>query len=784
MISIILPVYHVEDYIGQCLNSLINQTYHDIEIICVNDCTMDNSITIIKEYQKKDKRIRLINHDTNKGLGGARNTGIKEARGEYILFVDSDDYIDVTMVEKLYTAITASKSDAAVCGIMLVNDVTQICTPHKAFHYDNLAVNKTYNIENNRAILTDMWPSAWNKLWKKSIIIENGITFKEQILYEDHTFFYEYFSKCRTFIYIDNPLYYYRQQRPRSITTQSTGREKEIFKILEFISQIFKRMYSEEEYLKFYIKIVIRLLYERRWVFTDQDPNYYKYLYKVSDYLNIWEKSLLLEYKDSFIEKTDPIFYSPSEIRELQRKNSKPDTVVSWPAFKLFFRKLPVLKQIHNIKEQLSVLKNEFHWYCYNIHQSNLEIQKALEHVATTKHVEELLNEQKTAEKTLQIFSQQFKDMHLEERFSEVEQSINSYRKKTDDIWWLSWNIKDHLADPEVDYKKSDNTKYYPTWIPCEFPEYFQGNNWYWSDKFKEYYIHYNHDCTDELKILFRNLENEDIQYLQTLWERNTKILPYSSYTEKHGFLLNKNLVFTEQESAEQKVIIRSYNGIIENYILPDQMVYEIPVFYYEHGLKFMKSNILEYIQQGDILDLGGYIGDSAIILSKYTDHTVFTVEMNSDNLKTMETVIAANHVSHKVQMILGAVSDQDTEQVYYGSGSASTLYDMSNNTFYTKSQKIPVYKVDTLVSLYNIHPRFLKLDVEGMEYKTISGSRETISKYKPILCISIYHTPVDFLKIKPLIESWNLGYTFHIENHNPFDPVYEKMLICIPKIS
>lgn len=784
MISIILPVYHVEDYIEQCLDSLINQTYRDIEIICINDCTMDNSITIVKEHQKKDKRIRLINHDTNKGLGGARNTGIKEARGEYILFVDSDDYIDTSMVEELHTAVTASKSDAAVCGIMLANEITQICTPHKAFHYDNLAVSKTYNIENNKAILTDMWPSAWNKLWKKSIIIENGITFKEQILYEDHTFFYEYFSKCRTFIYIDKPLYYYRQQRPRSITTQSTGREKEIFKILEYISQIFKKMYSEEEYLKFYIKIVIRLLYERRWVFTDQDPNYYKYLYKVSDYLNIWEKSLLLEYKDSFIEKTDPIFYSPSEIRELQRKNSKPETVVSWPAFKLFLRKLPVLKQIHNIKEQLSVLKNEFHWYCYNIHQSNLEIQKALEHVATTKHFEELLNEQKTAEKTLQIFSQQFKDMHLEERFSEVEQSINSYRKKTDDIWWLSWNIKDHLADQEVDCKKSDNTKYYPTWIPCEFPEYFQGNNWYWSDKFKEYYIHYNHDCTDELKILFRNLENEDIQYLQTLWERNTKILPYSSYTEKHGFLLNKNLVFTEQESAEQKVIIRSYNRIIENYILPDQTVYEIPVFYYEHGLKFMKNNILEYIQQGDILDLGGYIGDSAIILSKYTDHTVFTVEMNPDNLKTMETVIAANHVSHKVQTILGAVSDQDTEQVYYGSGSASTLYDMSNNTFYTESQKIPVYKVDTLISLYNIHPHFLKLDVEGMEYKTISGSRETITKYKPVLCISIYHTPVDFLKIKPLIESWNLGYTFHIENHNPFDPVYEKMLICIPKIS
>lgn len=353
-----------------------------------------------------------------------------------------------------------------------------------------------------------------------------------------------------------------------------------------------------------------------------------------------------------------------------------------------------------------------------------------------------------------------------------------------EDVWWLSWNIKDQLDEQKNKCAILESEKYYPTWIPCEFPEYFQGNTWYWADKFKDYYISNNSNCANELEALFYNLKNDDIQYLKTLWERNTQILPRSIYTEKHGFLMNKNLVFTKEELSEQEIIFRSYSKITEQYILPDQIVYEIPVFYYEHGLKCMPKNIQEYIYEEDILDLGGFIGDSAIILSKYTRGTVFTVELNQDNLKTMETVIAANHVSHKVQMILGAVSDQDTEQIYYGSGSASTLYNMNNNTFYTESQKIPVYKVDTLVSSYNIHPRFLKLDVEGMEYKTILGSRETITKYKPVLCISIYHTPVDFLKIKPLIESWNLGYSFHIENHNPFDPVYEKMLVCIPKIS
>ena len=87
MISVILPVYHVENYIEKCLQSLISQTFSDIEIICVNDCTQDNSITIVKEYQKKDPRIRLINHLENRGLGGARNTGISAAEGEYIVFI-------------------------------------------------------------------------------------------------------------------------------------------------------------------------------------------------------------------------------------------------------------------------------------------------------------------------------------------------------------------------------------------------------------------------------------------------------------------------------------------------------------------------------------------------------------------------------------------------------------------------------------------------------------------------------------------------------------------------
>ena len=104
-VSVIVPVYNVESYLEECLESLVNQTLKDIEIICINDASTDNSLQILKEYKKKySKLIQIIDLKKNVGLGYARNNGLDKAQGEYIAFVDSDDYVDVTMCEKTYIA--------------------------------------------------------------------------------------------------------------------------------------------------------------------------------------------------------------------------------------------------------------------------------------------------------------------------------------------------------------------------------------------------------------------------------------------------------------------------------------------------------------------------------------------------------------------------------------------------------------------------------------------------------------------------------------------------------
>jgi len=514
-------------------------------------------------------------------------------------------------------------------------------------------------------------------------------------------------------------------------------------------------MFAEDIQAELFAKIAVRLLYERRWIFHDNDKNYYDYLYHVSDYLRKWDKRYLWKVKDSFIEKTDPVFLTVQEIEHLKQQNRKNCYLKKLFKIGWVLEKLPVIKQIAACKKGIMRYRNDFYWYITNIYDS---VKQTSGGSSVNKDI-------------------------MENRLLNLEADMVALKGRLNDIWWLSWNMHDVMKESGSLSGSTDRMlRYYPTWIPCEYPEYFKGNNWHWSDKFKEYYITHYNDCSFEMEKLFEGLKSDDIEYLKLLWERNTKILPYAAYTEQEAYLMKVNFLFTGEELAEQNKIFRMFSDITAGYILPNGTVYEIPVFYYEHGLKAASGIVQDYIRQGDILDLGGFIGDSALVLSKYTDKVVYSVEMNPANIEKMEIVIKDNGIVDRVVPILCAVSDQDTVGEFFGDSSYSTLNKINDSMLYKEKTTVNIYKVDTLVSEYRISPHFIKMDVEGMEYDTVMGAKETICKFRPILSISIYHTPKDFLKIKPLLESWNLDYRFHIENHNPFDPVYEKMLVCIPE--
>lgn len=213
LISVIVPVYNVEKYLSRCLESIINQTYKNIEVVCIDDGSPDKSINILKQYEKKDKRIKIIRQE-NKGLSGARNTGIKKSNGEYIFFVDSDDWLPENAIELLYKTIEKDKSD--ICIGNLVKTYPKKNKEKKLKKMTNSIFTLTsyleYSIKNK-----NFTANVVNKLYRSKIIKQSKILFKEKILYEDFFFVIQYFSYTRKISMIKENVYYYYLERSDSI---------------------------------------------------------------------------------------------------------------------------------------------------------------------------------------------------------------------------------------------------------------------------------------------------------------------------------------------------------------------------------------------------------------------------------------------------------------------------------------------------------------------------------------------------------------------------------------
>ena len=216
-ISIIIPVYNVEKYIAECLDSCINQTLYEIEIICVDDCSPDNSILILEQMALKDSRIRIIRHNVNKGLGAARNTGIAAARGEYIWFVDSDDYIALEACQLLYE--TAQKHNIDVLCFNAIDVIVQENNSKKLVYdkyFSDWPKNVVLNPERDGTSMKGYFPvSACIYISKRTYI--SNFSFREGCYYEDTDFTpILFFCAPRLFCIVYTA--YFRRITPGSIT--------------------------------------------------------------------------------------------------------------------------------------------------------------------------------------------------------------------------------------------------------------------------------------------------------------------------------------------------------------------------------------------------------------------------------------------------------------------------------------------------------------------------------------------------------------------------------------
>lgn len=229
MISIIVPVYNVEAYLPQCLDSLIGQTYKDIEIICVNDGATDGSLKILEEYAAKDDRIQVFTQD-NQGVSAARNLAIEKAHGEWMMFVDSDDWMDLDVCEKLMAKATPDLNLSFFPYIREFNNSSEpkyiLGNQEKTFvgnECEELQIRLIAPIEDEKIYPDKLnsFTTLWGKLYKTDIIKENKLTFvplKEIGTGEDLLFNVQYFKFITKAILIPSIYYHYRKNNVTSVT--------------------------------------------------------------------------------------------------------------------------------------------------------------------------------------------------------------------------------------------------------------------------------------------------------------------------------------------------------------------------------------------------------------------------------------------------------------------------------------------------------------------------------------------------------------------------------------
>lgn len=234
-VSVIVPVYNVETYLNQCMDSLINQNFDDFEVICVNDGSTDSSLEILEKYAGNDSRIRIITQK-NGGLSSARNTGMKNASGDYIIFIDSDDWISLDCLTKLYSNAIENDSQIVQYNLEFFNEDTKCYEDDKSLNLNNLnGIDlNSYTVWDLGSNLFKIPHNAVNKLYKTSFLREVDAEFEEGLYYEDLYFFYKYFPKASKISYLNECLYFYRI-RDASITTGGVAKSFDIFKALDTI---------------------------------------------------------------------------------------------------------------------------------------------------------------------------------------------------------------------------------------------------------------------------------------------------------------------------------------------------------------------------------------------------------------------------------------------------------------------------------------------------------------------------------------------------------------------
>ena len=253
-VSVIVPVYNTEKYLRRCLDTLVNQTLQDLEIVLINDGSTDGSPVILQEYAEKYPDKIVLLEKENGGQATARNLGIRKCTGTYVGFVDSDDYVDLTMFETLLLTAEQNECDMVECHYHYVEETErgsrELATRGNIRQY-----------KNQKDMFINPMTCPWNKLIKRELLLQEGLEFPEGLIYEDTAFCIKVIPYIKKEIYVDKPLIYYILRGSSTMNANKSRKVADIFPVLENILTFYrdKGFYDEykEELEYFCVKILL-----------------------------------------------------------------------------------------------------------------------------------------------------------------------------------------------------------------------------------------------------------------------------------------------------------------------------------------------------------------------------------------------------------------------------------------------------------------------------------------------------------------------------------------------
>ena len=344
-VSVIIPVYNVENYLEECLDSIINQTLKDIEIICINDGSTDNSLEILNDYASKDSRIKVLTQE-NKGLSATRNHGLKLAEGEYIYFMDSDDILELTALEELY-GISKNDEECDMVIFKLINfdddSNEKFISNYYEMEFLRKFKNKYFSYKDVGIKIFDVAVSTPGKFFKRDLI--HDLTFPEGLIFEDNLFFTEAFLKSNKLYFYDKYLYN-RRVRDESITQTPTIKFADSIIIINKMIELAKEF---DVYDTYKVKLFEKKMssgFSRFAAVRDEDKE---------EYFNIL-KDDFKRFNEEF--KNDPTLSLEAD----ERSKFIFQNVLEYESYKEFFwliKHYDSEKQVLKVKERRNELAND-----------------------------------------------------------------------------------------------------------------------------------------------------------------------------------------------------------------------------------------------------------------------------------------------------------------------------------------------------------------------------------------------------------------------------------------